>query len=568
MGVKKLLTHLKSITVQFYAKELANQVVGVDAKSWLHRAIRTSRESCLGQVTSSFQDYLLAWIKLLKSSEIMDAIFVFDGCDCLVKEEERSRRSQLQQYYSLLAIEAEAEDDQNKADIYYKRAATISFDQIQYFMYLLREHNLPYLVAPYEADAQLAYLSNTGDVDIVISEDSDLLVYGCQRVLYKLGLNGIGELIDRNDLCRNSQLSFEGWTDLQFMIFCCLSGCDYVPSLPGVGIKTAHQIVSRNESVEGVFRSIRSRESFNEAYFNQLLRAIWTYQHHLVYNPVTKQIEHLYPIPKEGEWIVVKCEECMGITFTTEELHGLVTGKLNPKMLRNSSNTMVMQPICKEDPPLSNCGDDNIWAFQVERAVCEGTNKSVRQGRLNKGNRSSKRKWITSSDKNEISAAIDKKETQYISSKKGNILRSSWQPLMASTYQSPHLSSRFAKIRHDYNHHPSSVTLDLGLIPMIEPEKLFEPPNPQPPSSSLFFDTNRNGSTFNIEYEPLSADFILAQDEKDGGDGDDEDALAPCNLHWESEHVDQWEPSWSIQREIKRFEFHKQMRISQLFSKT
>lgn len=39
------------------------------------------------------------------------------------------------------------------------------------------------IVAPYEADAQLAYLSRSGTVDVVITEDSDCLPYGCKKVL-------------------------------------------------------------------------------------------------------------------------------------------------------------------------------------------------------------------------------------------------------------------------------------------------------------------------------------------------------------------------------------------------
>ena len=37
-------------------------------------------------------------------------------------------------------------------------------------------------MAPYEADAQLAYLMKAGIAQAIISEDSDLLVYGCQKV--------------------------------------------------------------------------------------------------------------------------------------------------------------------------------------------------------------------------------------------------------------------------------------------------------------------------------------------------------------------------------------------------
>ena len=41
---------------------------------------------------------------------------------------------------------------------------------------------MPYLKAPYEADAQLAYMAKLGVIDYVITEDSDLLVYGAPKV--------------------------------------------------------------------------------------------------------------------------------------------------------------------------------------------------------------------------------------------------------------------------------------------------------------------------------------------------------------------------------------------------
>ncbi|KAF8815754.1 hypothetical protein BYT27DRAFT_7079063, partial [Phlegmacium glaucopus] len=43
-----------------------------------------------------------------------------------------------------------------------------------------------YVVAPYEADAQLAYLERAGLVDAIITQDSDLFIFGCQNTLFKL----------------------------------------------------------------------------------------------------------------------------------------------------------------------------------------------------------------------------------------------------------------------------------------------------------------------------------------------------------------------------------------------
>ena len=44
------------------------------------------------------------------------------------------------------------------------------------------QKGIPYIVALYEADAQLAFLVSEGYADLVITEDSDLLVYGCKEV--------------------------------------------------------------------------------------------------------------------------------------------------------------------------------------------------------------------------------------------------------------------------------------------------------------------------------------------------------------------------------------------------
>ena len=46
--------------------------------------------------------------------------------------------------------------------------------------------NVECIIAPYEADSQLAYLSKSNYVDVIISEDSDLLVFGSKKVFFKM----------------------------------------------------------------------------------------------------------------------------------------------------------------------------------------------------------------------------------------------------------------------------------------------------------------------------------------------------------------------------------------------
>ena len=49
-------------------------------------------------------------------------------------------------------------------------------------MQALKAAGVEFIVAPFEADAQMAYLAINGMVHAVITEDSDMLPYGCPRV--------------------------------------------------------------------------------------------------------------------------------------------------------------------------------------------------------------------------------------------------------------------------------------------------------------------------------------------------------------------------------------------------
>lgn len=43
---------------------------------------------------------------------------------------------------------------------------------------------MSYIVAPYEADAQMTFLAVSKHVEAVITEDSDLIAFGCPRVSF------------------------------------------------------------------------------------------------------------------------------------------------------------------------------------------------------------------------------------------------------------------------------------------------------------------------------------------------------------------------------------------------
>jgi 5'-3' exonuclease len=55
------------------------------------------------------------------------------------------------------------------------------------------------IVAPYEEDAQLAFLSKVNIAQLIITEDGDLLLSGCEKILFKM-IDGNGDLYDKGKL--------------------------------------------------------------------------------------------------------------------------------------------------------------------------------------------------------------------------------------------------------------------------------------------------------------------------------------------------------------------------------
>ena len=63
-------------------------------------------------------------------------------------------------------------------------AVEIVPQQMFNLQHYLSDLNLPYIVAPFEADAQLAYLFKQNKIDMVLTCDSDLIIYGVTRIIF------------------------------------------------------------------------------------------------------------------------------------------------------------------------------------------------------------------------------------------------------------------------------------------------------------------------------------------------------------------------------------------------
>jgi exonuclease-1 len=77
--------------------------------------------------------------------------------------------------------------------------------------------NVKSIIAPHEADSQLAYLFKTQKASLIITEDSDLLAFGVTKLLYKMDKEGNGEELDIQAILKDKQFSELPFTDEMFL---------------------------------------------------------------------------------------------------------------------------------------------------------------------------------------------------------------------------------------------------------------------------------------------------------------------------------------------------------------
>ncbi|XP_022737269.1 exonuclease 1 [Durio zibethinus] len=310
MGIKDLLRFLKPFIKPVHIKKYAGKRVGIDAYSWLHKgAYSCSMEICLdsnSEKKSRYIDYFMHRVNLLRYHKITPVV-VFDGANIPCKaatENERYRRKKDNRESAMAKLK---EGDVKGASELFQRAVSITPAMAHQLIQILRSENVEFLVAPYEADAQLAYLATLeaekGGVVAVITEDSDLIAYGCPSITFKMDRYGNGEELVLSKIFESvtSKPSFKNFGKELFTGMCVLAGCDFLPSVPGIGIVTAHSLVSKYQNLDRVLSvlKIKKGSQMPEDYSKSFKEAIAVFQHARIYDSETKGLKHMKPLTQQ-----------------------------------------------------------------------------------------------------------------------------------------------------------------------------------------------------------------------------------------------------------------------------
>ncbi len=92
---------------------------------------------------------------------------------CRLREQNRKKAAELMR-----------SDRGKEAQTYLRQSIDVTHKMALNVIRACRARNVDCIVAPFEADAQLAYLNIRDIAQIIITEDSDLLLFGAKKVTF------------------------------------------------------------------------------------------------------------------------------------------------------------------------------------------------------------------------------------------------------------------------------------------------------------------------------------------------------------------------------------------------
>lgn len=232
------------------------------------------------------KDYIISIIKVFNRFKYnnISPVFVFDGKPPIAKKRVLDKRKKVKQrtLEKILNFEKKLEEIESNKNListneykekknsieidikkFKKRTFSIKREHIQNLKGVFNLLQIPYIHLNFEADLICALLVKNKIVDACLSDDMDLLAFGCSIILrdYDLFKNTVSVII-ANDICKKMEINQEQLTYI--MIF---NGCDYSYKLNNINMSYIHTLFKTGKSIKEVFELIDNQDyNYKEAY--------------------------------------------------------------------------------------------------------------------------------------------------------------------------------------------------------------------------------------------------------------------------------------------------------------
>lgn len=285
MGITGLLPYLKHAITSKPLSTYKNTTIGIDGHSWLYRIAPIIAQELFYQIPTTKHINLFRQKLMVLKSHCIKPILIFDGDRLPSKDVTNSQRAEKKEQTYQMILTCLNNNNVHKAKELMKQCLILTDEILYGILEMLRLENIEYIISPYESDAQLCYLQRIGYIDYIMTEDSDLIVYGCTQILYKFDGNKVDEF--RREKMENNVFTSN------IIDICILSGCDYLHSIKGIGLLTAIKLMHKFRCYKEVIKNLRGNKNVPNDYEEEFERAKITFLEHIVYDPVLKERIHL-----------------------------------------------------------------------------------------------------------------------------------------------------------------------------------------------------------------------------------------------------------------------------------
>ena len=255
MGIKnlhKLLKKCEGIIVEKKPTSYEGKKIAIDISILIYQiviAIRntgTDLTNSRGEITSHLYGIFNKTISMLEMG--IQPIYVFDGKPPEMKSDILNSRREQRSKAKKKMSNAKNKEEKIK---YFKRSVVITRKQLEECQELLKLLGIPVINAPEEADSQCAWLAKNNLVYGVSTEDMDILTFGSPRIIRNLSSRKKNSIeIELDSILKRLKISYK-----QFINLCILLGCDYCPTINGIGMKKAFSIIQRHGTIDNFFNS-------------------------------------------------------------------------------------------------------------------------------------------------------------------------------------------------------------------------------------------------------------------------------------------------------------------------
>ena len=225
MGIKHLNQFVKREckeaikTISF--SDLTGKVVVIDASIYIYRFL----------ADQALLENMYTMIMMFKMHNIVP-VFIFDGKPPDEKRNLLNKRQHLKRVAEMQYNKAKVQlnltcrrtpDDEHRLKVLKRRFIRLCDADLERVKSLMQALGVNYIVALGEADAMCAQMVLKRKAHACMSDDTDMFVYGCPRVLRHLNLmDGTFTMYDMSQI-----LNLLGITMTEFRQICVVSGTDY-----------------------------------------------------------------------------------------------------------------------------------------------------------------------------------------------------------------------------------------------------------------------------------------------------------------------------------------------------